>query len=46
MKHTINNTYPDETHYTIAVMSDDEEDILKKFLNNQSSELVEVDKTL
>ena len=42
MKHSINSTYPDETHYTIAVMSDEEEIALKKFLeSNQSEEVKE-----
>lgn len=42
MKHSINDTYPDETHYTIAVMSDDEEEKVKKFLEkNKSKEVKE-----
>ncbi len=40
MKHSINGTYPDETHYTIAVLSDEEDDKVKKFLEENNSELV------
>jgi hypothetical protein len=40
MKHKINDTYPDETHYTIAVLSEDEEDKLQKFLEESDSELI------
>jgi hypothetical protein len=41
MKHTINETYPDETHYTIAVLNQDEEDKIRDFLKKNKSELVE-----
>lgn len=40
MKHSKNDTYPDETHYTIAVLCDEEEDKLLKFLKENSSEEV------
>ena len=40
MKHSINETYPDETHYTIAVLSDEEENKLKAFLEENNSEEV------
>lgn len=38
MKHEINETYPDETHYTIAVMCEEEELKLKRFLEENKSE--------
>ena len=38
MKHTINDTYPDETHYTIAVLNDEEEEKVLKFLKENNSE--------
>ena len=41
MKHSINESYPDETHYTIAILSDDEDEKVKKFLEENNSELVE-----
>ncbi|KKN69317.1 hypothetical protein LCGC14_0441760 [marine sediment metagenome] len=40
MKHSINTSFPDETHYTIAVLSDDEEERLKAFLKREQSEEV------
>ena len=38
MKHKINQTYPDETHYTIAVLCEEEEIKLIKFLKENNSE--------
>ncbi len=43
MKHTIDDTYPDETIYKIAVLSDEEEDKIKKFLEENKSELVRIE---
>jgi hypothetical protein len=44
MKHTINETYPDETLYTIAVLNQEEEDKIREFLKKNKSELVEFGK--
>lgn len=46
MKYSINETYPDETHYTIAVLSDEEEDLLKNFLNQNTAEHVETNEVI
>lgn len=44
MKHEINNSYPDETHITIAVMCEEEEKKVIAFLERQGS--LNVTKTL
>ncbi|GAG66108.1 unnamed protein product [marine sediment metagenome] len=41
MKYTINDTYPDETHYTIAVMSEEEAYLLREFLSKNKAERME-----
>ena len=38
MKHQINSSYPDETHYTVAVLNDEEEERLVDFLERNESE--------
>lgn len=40
MKHTINSSYPDETHYTIAVLNDEEDEKVALFLEENKSEEV------
>ena len=44
MKHSINDTYPDETIYKIAVLSDKEDEKVKKFLKENKSELIRENK--
>ena len=44
MKHSINESYPDETHYKIAVMCDEEERALRAFLTLCKSIEVEEEK--
>lgn len=41
MKHSINNTSPDEIHIKVVVMTEEEENALIKFLATMQSEEVQ-----